>query len=193
MQRVPPACSRGRMADAAARRGALLNRSRTTAPARLPATLACRLLFPVVAVQSAVLVLQARHMCASPGLQHAYALLHRGLLRAARRARLLHSSAAAAAAAEMEGLCSAAYHPAFVVLGNVLAGYLAFSTELAGRCAFVRRHGQVTGGQRLLLAGLRRRGRLPVRPADYWLLFSLPAACGLAFLSMSLLALSPSQ
>lgn len=131
--------------------------------------------------QSAVLVLHAPLMCASPGLQHAYAALHRGLLRAA---RLVPPDTVAAPAGE--SLCAAAYHPAFIILGNVLVGYVAFCAELSQRRAFVQRRseGEVAGSQRALLASLRQRGRLPVEPTDYWLQFSLPAACALFFLHL---------
>lgn len=162
-------------------------RGLTAAPP--PRDVICRLLFPVLLSQAAVLVLHAPHMCSSPGLQHAYAALHRGLLHVARRARLLPPGAAAPAA--VEGLCAAVYHPAFIVCGIVLAGYLAFCTELFQRRAFVQRRGEGSqrGGQRPLRATAHKRGRLPVSPADYWLQFCLPAASALAFLHLSLLQL----
>lgn len=163
----------------------------TTLP--LAPALPCRLLFPVLLAQSAVLALQAPHMCTSPGLQQAYALLHRGLLRAARRTHLLPPGAppaAAPAAAAVESLCSI-YQPAFIVLGNALLGYAAFCAELHQRRAFVEQRSAAAGSQRRLLAALHRRGRLPVQPADYWLQFSLPAACALAFLHLPMKGLPP--
>ena len=142
------------------------------------------MLFPVLVAQSAVLVVNAPHMCASPGLQHAYATLHRSLLRAAHW--LLATPPADEAAAAGEILCAAAYQPALILLGNTLVGYVAFCAELSERRAFVQRHSEAAaaGGQAALLATLRQRGRLPVQPVDYWLAFSLPAACTLLSLHL---------
>lgn len=147
-----------------------------------------RVLFPVLAAQSAALMVRAPHMCASPGLQHAYATLHRSLLRTARHIHLLPPVAGAAALAPQSAaqLCATVYQPAGVILGNACSGYLAFSAELSERRAFVRRHNGA--GQRRLLSLLHTYGRLPVEPASYWLQFGLPSACALLALQLSMRA-----
>lgn len=147
-----------------------------------------RLLYPVLLAQSSILMLQAPHMCTSPNLRHGYSLIHARLLLAARRARLLPPLAvldAAAATGAKHHLCAAVFQPVVIVLGNAAIGYLAFCAELAQRRAFVWQLGeQAAGSQRALLAALQQHGRLPVVPADYWLLFCLPAATLLACLHL---------
>lgn len=129
-----------------------------------------------------MLVLHAPRMCASPGLRHAYAALHAGLLHAAG----LTPPDAEAPSPAGERLCAAVYHPVLILAGNALVGHLAFCVELCQRRAFVRQNSAAAGRQGALLASLRRRGQLPVECLDYWLLFSLPAACTLTFLHLRL-------
>lgn len=145
----------------------------------------CRLLYPVLACQSGLLMLCAPRMCRSAGLQQGCAAMV-GLARKALQRLwppLTTGAAGRAAAGGSTGahqLCAAACQPSAVILGGLLVGYLAYSSELGQRRCFVlRRHG---GGQQRLLRG---PSGLPVRPLDFWLSFGLPLACTLAWLHLS--------
>jgi hypothetical protein len=162
------------------------------------------MVFPELVVQTALILLFRRHMCATLGLQHGYQLIHAALvLRPLRRLRGVLSTLGPLVAIEGVGwlgagsaalngtsgaapavpssssaeLCSVAYQPAFNVLACLLLGYHSYAAELRQRRAFL--HGLRNSGA-AHPAGLSSiSGAAPLahmRSADFWLFFAVPAA-----------------
>jgi len=123
-------------------------------------------------------------MCTVPSLLHSYALLHRILQQALRRARLSWLWLAPLEAAirggagkqgaehSPEQLRCAVYQPATVILGTLVLAYLSFRAELFQRRAFLA--WRQAGRRQPTAAGPAHQAGHAIQCRDFWLFFGVP-------------------